>query len=393
MLVTGAKQKMIDNPTYYSDLLTSVPDNYVNPYNSKIELDVKRSFPREYSHIIDDDKLNILRNILRAFSIKNTTLGYCQGYNIILARILLVTGFNEEISFWIFVSIIEDVFPYDFFLQSAGIEIDCQLSLDLLKEHNEELYSYMEAKGGINELYSYIMKWLISLFITDIDFDVSNAIIDLLLYFKSTQVSIAMYVVVDTIFKQCGKILSQLTNDDEFDGVSSVIDSLLNPNSSDDKRELIQNIINALMKFDHPICDKHITIIQTRTTKVNEVITRIKETMKHKVRTLIEESHNNSNNSNSKRTNENVKCDLKYPCCVKDVAVKFEINDFIVGKIDFQNGGACVMDNYFFEGKSIMEQNQIDETSILKHQVFAGLCIERRDHYCMSDVSSKPKTK
>jgi hypothetical protein len=110
--------------------------------------------------------------------------------------------------------------------------------------------------------------------------------------------------------------------------------------------------------------------------------------MKHKVKTLIEESNNNT-----KRTNENVKCDLKYPCCVKDVAVKFEINDFIVGKIDFQNGGACVMDNYFFEGKSIMEQNQIDETSILKHQVFAGLCIERRDHYCMNEVSNKPKTK
>ena len=381
MLVTGAKQKMIDNPTYYSDLLTSVPDNYVNPYNSKIELDVKRSFPREYSHIVDEDKLNILRNILRAFSIKNTTLGYCQGYNIILARILLVTGFNEEISFWIFASIIEDVFPYDFFLQSAGIEIDCQLSLDLLKEHNAELYSFMEEKGGINELYSYIMKWLISLFITDVDFDVSNAIIDLLLYFKSTQVSIAMYVVVDTIFKQCGTKLMQ-TTDDEFDGVSSVINALLNPNSSDEKRELIQSVIDALMKFDHPICDKHVAIIQTRTTKVNEVITRIKETMKHKVKALIEESNNN------KRINETVKCDLKYPCCVKDVAVKFEINDFIVGKIDFQNGGAYVIDNYFFEGKSIMEQSNIDETNISKHQVFARLCIERREHYCMEDRKS-----
>ena len=51
------------------------------------------------------------------------------------------------------------------------------------------------------------------------------------------------------------------------------------------------------------------------------------------------------------------------------------------------------MDNYFFEGKSIMDQNQIDETSILKHQVFAGLCIERRDHYCMKEVSNKPKNK
>ena len=377
MLVTGAKQKMIDNPTYYSDLLTSVPDNYVNPYNSKIELDVKRSFPREYSHMIDEDKLNILRNILRAFSIKNTTLGYCQGYNIILARILLVTGFNEEISFWIFVSIIEDVFPYDFFLQSAGIEIDCQLSLDLLREHNAELYGVMEEKGGTNELYSYIMKWLVSLFITDVDLDVSNAIIDLLLYFKNTQVSIAMYVVIDTLFKRCAANILQ-----EFDSLSSVIDAVLNPNSSDEKTELIQSIIDALMKFDHPICDKHVAIIQTRTAKVNEVIARIKESMKHKVKALIE-------NCNNKRTTGAVKCDLKYPCCVKDVAVKFEIKDFIVGKIDFPNGGAYVINNYFFEGKSIMEQSHIDETNTPKHQVFAGLCIERRDHYCMEEESKR----
>ena len=87
-------------------------------------------------------------------------------------------------------------FPYDFFVQSLGIETDCQLILDVLKKINPLIYDMIKQKGGVSKLYSNIMKWTVSLFITEVDFYVPNAIIDLLLYFRGVDMTIAMYVLI-----------------------------------------------------------------------------------------------------------------------------------------------------------------------------------------------------
>lgn len=44
--------------------------------------------------------MNAIDNILRAYSVRNPTIGYCQGFNFIVGRLLLVV--NEEVSInWI----------------------------------------------------------------------------------------------------------------------------------------------------------------------------------------------------------------------------------------------------------------------------------------------------
>lgn len=40
--------------------------------------------------------MNAIDNILRAYSVRNPTIGYCQGFNFIVGRLLLVV--NEEVS-------------------------------------------------------------------------------------------------------------------------------------------------------------------------------------------------------------------------------------------------------------------------------------------------------
>ena len=129
MIITGARDKLRSNPSYYQKLLSTLPPDYVNPYISKIELDVTRSFQHKVNEVTNEEHLTKLRNILQSFTIRNPTLGYCQGFNIILARLLQITDYNEEESFWLLVCIIEDVFPLDFFMNSAGLETDGDLRM------------------------------------------------------------------------------------------------------------------------------------------------------------------------------------------------------------------------------------------------------------------------
>ena len=59
--------------------------------------------------------LESLKNILMCYSIRNTSVGYCQGMNFIGGRILLIIG-NEEQAFWLFIQIMENILPIIYYL-------------------------------------------------------------------------------------------------------------------------------------------------------------------------------------------------------------------------------------------------------------------------------------
>lgn len=55
-----------------------------------------------------------IERICRAYAVRNTQINYCQGFNMIVGRLLQVV--NEEDAFWIFAQIIETrYFPNDYF--------------------------------------------------------------------------------------------------------------------------------------------------------------------------------------------------------------------------------------------------------------------------------------
>ena len=63
MIITGAREKLLENPSYYKNLLTHLPSDYENPYIAKIELDVNRSFPHKLSSETKEESFIKLRNI------------------------------------------------------------------------------------------------------------------------------------------------------------------------------------------------------------------------------------------------------------------------------------------------------------------------------------------
>ena len=77
------------NKNDYSDLIRNYPDNFISPYENQINLDIERTFPQD-TFFQEQRNLIKLKNILLAFSRRNATIGYCQGFNFIVGKILKV---------------------------------------------------------------------------------------------------------------------------------------------------------------------------------------------------------------------------------------------------------------------------------------------------------------
>jgi hypothetical protein len=63
--------------------------NYPNPSFSQIELDLRRTF-YELKISKSESLICKLRNVLTTYTKRNPTIGYCQGMNFLVGRILKV---------------------------------------------------------------------------------------------------------------------------------------------------------------------------------------------------------------------------------------------------------------------------------------------------------------
>ena len=86
-IASGAKREMLNFPNYYNNILNNYPDYIPSLFEQTIDKDLTRTFPDE-TFFQNKENLNKLRNILVAFSRRNSTIGYNQGFNLIAGRIL-----------------------------------------------------------------------------------------------------------------------------------------------------------------------------------------------------------------------------------------------------------------------------------------------------------------
>ena len=96
---SGAKREMLNFPDYYNNILNNYPDYIPSLYEQTIDKDITRTFPDE-KFFQNKENLNKLRNILLAFSRRNSSLGYTQGFNLIVGRILEIVQ-DEVINIYI----------------------------------------------------------------------------------------------------------------------------------------------------------------------------------------------------------------------------------------------------------------------------------------------------
>ena len=95
--LTGAKMEKENHKNYYFNLINNFPKNIPNKFLNIIEADLNRTFiENEYFH--NENNLKKLKNILLAYSRRNSKIGYCQGFNFIVGKLLLIFDYENKIN-------------------------------------------------------------------------------------------------------------------------------------------------------------------------------------------------------------------------------------------------------------------------------------------------------
>ena len=241
LLITGAKKLKLENPTYYNTLLYNYPKNPLSDKNeNQIYLDIYRTFPEDEN--FRKEKIDSLKNVLTAYSRRNCSLGYCQGFNYIVGKLLKVVK-DEENVFWIFTQIIENILPINYYYDSAGIIIDNYILFERLERLNKTLMNHFTKNKFELLIKNILYKWLICLFSQNIKDELLFLIWDIF-FIEGTQ---TLFKTIIIIFEKNEEELLKITSVDKlihlFDSVHSL--SLLNQH----KDELLKD----LMKYNNQI--------------------------------------------------------------------------------------------------------------------------------------------
>jgi hypothetical protein len=160
LLASGAKANIMKYPNYYNFLKTEVAAYPVN-FIDAIELDLKRTFPDKPNYDKNDPFIQKMRNVLHCYAKRNPAIGYCQGLNFIISKVLQIVS-NEEEAFWLLTAIIEEYLPTDYFTSMEGVLVDQKIFRDIINL----LYPELKKKFGQLQIDSslFSLQWFVCLY-------------------------------------------------------------------------------------------------------------------------------------------------------------------------------------------------------------------------------------
>ena len=348
-ILSGAKKENLNNPNYYFSLLNSFINSNDNFNEIQIEKDINRTFIQNSNPELIKETL---RNILITYSKRNLSIGYVQGFNFILNKILFYLPYEEK-SFWLFVQIIENILPIDFFSEMLGMMSEIDVLICLIKEKFfPDLINKLNENNLICDLKDLILKWFNSLFSISLNNKCQNVIWDILF----CDGKIVLFKSVISLLKIIKDKL--ILFDNSFDFRNFVNEYF---NNLDDEFLLLFNLVLKKFEFDENFINYNKGIIFSYMKKnyMNNIL-KEKELYKQKIIKI----------------NEN--CDLSFPFCIYDTESKFEIIEFLTFTT---NKNLNIIEDYCENGiynkdnneSFIIEINKIDSNDLL---------IERKIHYC-----------
>ena len=362
---SGAKKEMIEHPNYYNYLLNYYPNEIILQNKHQIEIDLNRTFPEDkFFH--EEETINKLRNILLTYSKRNVSIGYVQGFNFIVGRILKFIS-NEEKVFWLFSQIIEYILPIDFYSEMSGIMADVDILLCMIKEkYNPDLINYLREDFMIY-IKNILMQWFLSLFILNFPIEAQLFVWDIFLVDKSI-----------VLFKTAIFLIKELKNDIFKVNNLEQLTNLIKNYFSDFKNlnALKYNLILKKYEFNNSFINfNRLFILSEMTEKINQTNRFKLENLKEKI------------------SERDEPCDLNWPYCLYDYETYYKIIDHIVLR---NNENLEIMDNYC-ENKS-KQLNNISDNNIVNNVCdedlnFNNVLIERKKHFCENKKKMKEKDK
>lgn len=158
--------------TNYYTALRGHKVDYPNPGFNQIELDLNRTFPNDPPEAVEK-YIDPLRNVLSTFVKRNPTIGYCQGMNFIVGNLLKYL--KEDESFWVFIHIVENMLPIDYYSQMLGILTDQRIFNNLLTKKFPKLVAHMQNHNYQLDLIAF--QWFCTLFFNSVSHETEKFIL------------------------------------------------------------------------------------------------------------------------------------------------------------------------------------------------------------------------
>ena len=348
---------MHNNGDYYSKLLKyslSVPC----PSAIQIDLDLKRTFPND-EKVMEEKFQKSLRNILLCYSTRNTSVGYCQGMNFIICRLLLIMD-NEEQTFWLFVQIMEYFLSLFYYANLAGIIVETTLIETLLPIYLPDLHNFLEKNNFTTTTSNFIHKWMVCLFTQTLKFELAYTFMDF--FFIDGRTALIKNSIFIFAYLQ-NEIMQQDSFEDIYMILTDVENKIVSPKDMiyflyEKNFDLSIDDINALRNaLQKPILNKLIN---------GELLSTAKRTLEEMTELLHKKK---------------IYCDPKYPFCLYDVEQNFP--EYLVFK---ESKSALIIDDYYYikckNGYQDEKEDGIDEFIQQKSDNSSELLLERHRHVC-----------
>ncbi|RPA93410.1 TBC-domain-containing protein [Choiromyces venosus 120613-1] len=146
-------------PGYYEDILENGLDDPL--VISQIEMDINRTLTDNVFYR-QGPGVSKLKQVLVAYSRRNSAVGYCQGMNMIAASLLLIMP-SEEDAFWVLCSIVEKILPKTYFETNLlASRADQQVLKQYVQEALPSLHMHLQKLGV--ELEALTFQWFLSIF-------------------------------------------------------------------------------------------------------------------------------------------------------------------------------------------------------------------------------------
>ncbi|XP_077463349.1 ecotropic viral integration site 5 protein homolog isoform X4 [Stigmatopora argus] len=156
----------------YSELL-----KMTSPCEKLIRRDIARTYP-EHDFFKEKDSLGqeVLFNVMKAYSLVDREVGYCQGSAFIVG--LLLMQMPEEEAFCVFVKLMQDYRLRELFKPSMAELGLCMYQFEsMIQEDLPELHVHFQAQSFHTSMYA--SSWFLTIFLTSFPLPVATRIFDI----------------------------------------------------------------------------------------------------------------------------------------------------------------------------------------------------------------------
>ena len=318
---------------------------------------MRRTFPEE-EKCMNENFLQKMKNILLCYSTRNSTVGYCQGMNFLVARLLMIME-DEENVFWIFVQIMENMLSLLNYQELTGIIVETTLIETLISYYLPELHKFLVKKDFTLTTSNFIHKWIVCLFSQTLIPEMVYTIFDFF-FIDGLFSIIKTSIFILTSIQQ--EVLSQKSFTDIYSTFTEIGNEVTNP----------KNIIFFICQKKFNIRKNDIVVYRKmlQVPIVNKIkqgeLKSIKRTAKEK-KALLKK--------------KNINCNPNWPFCLYDPSY-FNLKDYLIFK---ESKAPFIIDDYYYI-KNIGYQDDINDLidGVIESDKTANneILIERHKHIC-----------